>query len=126
MTNILFAAMLYSQLNQVRAENHAPPLKRSLVLERVASDRLSDMQLNGYFAHRNSKGIGLAYWLGFEKYRYSVAGENLARGFSSPEGVTRAWMVSEGHRANMIDRDFKEVGIATDGNLVVETFGLKR
>jgi hypothetical protein len=64
-------------------------------------------------------------------YTYAYAGENLAKGFSDSQSVHDAWMASPTHRANIMDPQFQEVGIATvKGNLlgaevflVVQMFG---
>ena len=44
--------------------------------------------------------------------RASVAAENLARGYTSPDRLVAAWMASPGHRANILDRRLKRIGVA--------------
>lgn len=64
-------------------------------------------------------------------YAYVYAGENLAKGFSSSDAVHSAWMASKTHRENIVNPDYKDVGIAiVSGNLngsyvvlVVQMFG---
>lgn len=49
----------------------------------------------------------------YEKFSlvYKAAGENLAYGFKTPEAVVKAWMGSSGHKANILDPDFTNIGI---------------
>jgi uncharacterized protein YkwD len=62
-------------------------------------------------------------------YRYRVAGENLAQGFTDPQALTAAWMASPTHRANILDHDFNETGIGISngkqGTLIVQLFGTR-
>ncbi|MDE2589434.1 MAG: hypothetical protein KGL95_07190 [Patescibacteria group bacterium] len=67
-------------------------------------------------------------------YDYTYAGENLARGFTSAQDAINAWMASPTHRANVLSRNYQDVGFAVeDGNLtgekdttlIVEEFGGK-
>ena len=57
---------------------------------------------------------------------YIAVGENLANGFDSPEKVVAAWMASDGHRANILNSDFKELGVcfirASTGTVWVQEF----
>jgi len=49
-------------------------------------------------------------------YQWARVGENLAQGSNTPEEVVQRWMDSEGHRANILQADFTEIGLAvTDG-----------
>ncbi|MEA1854806.1 CAP domain-containing protein [Cytobacillus sp. FSL W7-1323] len=42
---------------------------------------------------------------------YLTAGENIAKGYTSPKAVVQGWMNSEGHRANILNGNFTEIGI---------------
>lgn len=73
----------------------------------------------------------MLYWLKTVGYGYAVAGENLAMGFSSAQNVVTAWTKSKTHYANLIDPDFKEIGVAMvsgdfkdhDTTMVAQYFG---
>ena len=97
--------------NGVRTANNLAELKESQVLNRAAYAKASDMVLQQYFAHIGPDKKSLASWLKSAGYRYEVAGENLAMGFSTPEEVMGAWKKSQTHYANIIDPDFKEIGV---------------
>ena len=51
-------------------------------------------------------------------------GENVARGYRTPEGVMDAWMSSPGHRGNILDCEYKQMGIglAQPGNYWTQDF----
>ena len=51
------------------------------------------------------------YWFQMVGYNYAAAGENLAVNFTDSQDVVRAWMNSEGHRKNILNQKFTEVGI---------------
>ena len=88
---------------------------------------------NNYFAHTSPAGIAPWHWFDENKYDYKYAGENLALGFSSVESEHQAWMDSPTHKKNILNPNFKEIGIAVgkgtiDNNLVtiaVQEFGAK-
>jgi uncharacterized protein YkwD len=49
-------------------------------------------------------------------YRWSAWGENVAMGYLTPRAVMRAWMNSPGHRANILSRSFRHIGVRRSGN----------
>ena len=111
-----FAAVVPSVLvdlaNQNREDNKLPPLAVSPILEGIAAAKANDMAAKGYFAHTSPEGITPWHWFREVGYTFSFAGENLAVDFSDSFDVTRAWMVSPGHRANILNLSFTEIGIA--------------
>lgn len=98
--------------NDLRKAVSLPALLESGRLTQAALEKARDMALNSYFAHISPAGLGLKDWLKKTDYEYSLAGENLAVGFSRPEEVVAAWKNSPTHYDNIIDRDFKEIGVA--------------
>lgn len=101
------------------------------VLAEAAREKAEDMAQKGYFAHTSPEGITPWSWFKKAGYRYRYAGENLAVYFSDSWDVHRAWMDSEGHRANILSGKFTEIGIAAAKGIyqgretifVVELFG---
>ena len=128
---IIDANALVDETNQQRQDNGVAALGVSPLLTAAAQDKANDMVANDYFAHTSPAGITPWYW--FEKvgYMFSAAGENLAVNFVDSQDVTTAWMNSPEHRANILDGQFTQIGIATaqgtyDGHpatYVVELFG---
>ncbi len=128
---IIDANALVDETNQARQDNGVASLAVNPLLTAAAQDKANDMVVNDYFAHISPSGITPWYW--FEKvgYMFSAAGENLAVNFIDSQDVTTAWMNSPEHRANILDGQFTQIGIATaqgtyDGHpatYVVELFG---
>lgn len=105
------ADQIVALTNQARAEAQVPLLQENQILNQAAYAKASDMILQQYFAHVGPDHKSLADWLSAAGYRYEVAGENLAMGFSKPEAVLAAWRKSQTHYANIIDRDFTQIGV---------------
>ncbi|MBI2031344.1 MAG: hypothetical protein HYT08_01895 [Candidatus Levybacteria bacterium] len=109
---------LLTFVNQKRQENGLPALSLSSELAAAAQNKAKDMFAKDYWAHNSPDGK--SPWAFFKEanYNYVYAGENLARGFSTSEEVTNAWMASPDHRANILSQNYSEVGFAVEiGNL---------
>jgi hypothetical protein len=66
-----------------------------------------------YFAHRSPSGIEIADLAASYGYSFLNIGENLALGnFSTSKEVVEGWMNSPGHRANILNDRFSEIGVA--------------
>ena len=104
--------------NSLRQSLALPALTENLKLNQAAYQKVEDMAVNQYFAHVSPTGLGLKNWLEKIGYKYSIAGENLAVGFSKAEDVVEAWRKSPTHYENIIEPNFKEIGVAmADGKL---------
>lgn len=103
--------------NEIRKNLGVALLAESALLNQAAYNKAQDMLLSQYFSHTGPDGKTLSAWLKEVKYGYSIAGENLAVGFSSPEGVVNGWTRSQTHYQNMIDPDFKEIGVGMTSGL---------
>jgi len=102
---------IISLTNVIRKNLNLAALTESNLLDQASFNKAEDMLLNQYFAHTGPDNKTLADWLNGIKYNYAVAGENLAMGFSSPEDVINGWTRSQTHYRNMVDPDFKEIGV---------------
>lgn len=117
--------------NAKRAENNLLPLAVNESLTQAASAKAADMLAGDYWAHTSPNGKTPWSFITAAGYRYIFAGENLARDFNDAASVVNAWMNSPSHRSNLLDSNFKEIGVAvangklggTDGSLVVQMFG---
>ena len=107
------ASALVDLTNGDRSANGFPRLALNPVLQRVAELKAADMAAKSYFAHNSPDGITPWHWFGEAGYDFAYAGENLATYFSDSADVARAWMNSPGHRANILNEHFTEIGIAT-------------
>lgn len=122
---------IIEKVNNARASYALAPLRENHLLTLAAYAKARDMETAGYFGHYAPHGAAFYDWIEDEGYHFTYAGENLAKDFTDTDTLMKAWMASPSHRANILDRDFCEIGIATmvDQNgspLVVEMFGCRR
>ncbi len=123
--------VLVDLTNDARLAYNESPLVRSATLEEAAKLKGADMVKYGYFAHNSPTGVTPWHWFKQAGYLFLYAGENLAINFTESRAVNDAWLASPLHRANMLDVNFREIGIATvegvyQGNpttFVVQMFG---
>jgi len=80
----------------------------ALMAAAVAKD--ADMQKCGY--GHTACGRDFSYWITSKGYGGHCYGENIAMGQQSPREVFVAWMNSAGHRANILNKDFRDIGVA--------------
>jgi len=128
---LIFPDVLVDYTNQERAEYNTAPLSTNEKLEQAAILKAQDMAKKGYFAHTSPEGLSPWYWFVQAGYNFTYAGENLAVNFSDSQDVIDAWMNSPGHRENILNGKFTEIGIATaqgtykgmDAVFVVQMFG---
>ncbi|MBE6716670.1 MAG: SafA/ExsA family spore coat assembly protein [Ruminococcaceae bacterium] len=111
-------------VNEIRVKNGLKELKYNWELSRVARYKSQDMKDNKYFSHTSP-----VYGSPFEMIKnfgitYRSAGENIARGQTTPESVVNAWMNSSGHRANILNSSFTQIGVGyvADGNYWTQMF----
>lgn len=88
-------------------------LKENKLLDISAEKKLKDMFAKQYFEHVSPSGKGVGD-LGDESgYKYILIGENLAMGnFEDDSDLVNAWMESKGHRANILNPNYTEIGVA--------------
>ncbi len=117
--------------NIERAKTNAGALRENRLLSEAARQKAADMFAFNYWAHISPSGR--TPWAFFTDvgYKYQYAGENLARDFSDPGSVIKAWLNSPSHRENLVNQKYQEIGVAVvDGTLqgvettlVVQLFG---
>jgi hypothetical protein len=113
-TDMLAAVLpgvLTALTNENRVQNNVAPLVENSLLDEAAQMKANDMATNGYFAHTSPDGKTPWYWFQLVGYKYSFAGENLAVNFFDSADVAKAWMNSPEHRANIVRKDFTQIGI---------------
>ncbi len=111
-TAAVIPAVLVDLANEDRTDADLGSLTVNPTLEEAARMKAEHMAENGYFAHVSPDGIDPWYWFYRAGYSFASAGENLAINFSDSKDVNRAWMDSPGHRANIMNGKFTEIGIA--------------
>ncbi len=131
LTGAVLPAVVVDKTNKEREGQKLAPLVRNTVLDAAAQLKAEDMAKNGYFAHYSPTGISPWHWFNEAGYRYVHAGENLAVHFSDSKEVVEAWMQSPTHRANIVNQNYREIGVGTargtyegyDTVFVVQLFG---
>ncbi|GAB4345684.1 MAG: hypothetical protein OHK0047_39100 [Leptolyngbyaceae cyanobacterium] len=106
-----FVQRVLNLTNQFRAANGLAPLQLNIELDTAALRHSQDMALNDYFDHNGLNGSTPASRMNQVGYSSSVYGENIAAGYDTPEEVVQGWIDSPGHRANLLNPSFTEVGI---------------
>ena len=109
----VLSSVLVDQTNEVRENKNLIKLKTDIKLQEAAQLKANDMAEKGYFSHVTPDGKDPWYWLNSVDYSYIRAGENLAVNFVDSSQVTRAWMDSQSHRANILNGNYTHIGIAT-------------
>lgn len=121
--------------NSQRAANGLPPLSEDTKLNAAALVKAQDMLAQQYFAHVSPSGTGAADLAKNAGYEFLAIGENLAMGdFANDQALVQAWMDSPGHRANILNSRYTEIGAAVvkgswQGQttwMAVQEFGLPR
>jgi hypothetical protein len=113
LANIL-PRVLVDLTNIYRTSSKLGNLTVNPILEEAARRKARDMAQKAYFAHISPEGVTPWYWFEETGYDFTYAGENLAINFSDSQDVVQAWMDSPGHRDNILNKYFTEIGIAAE------------
>lgn len=97
--------------NVERAKAGLPALKRNWQISRVARYKSEDMKNKGYFSHTSPTYGSPFTMLKNFGINFNYAGENIAYGQRTPQQVVNAWMNSSGHRANILNKNYTEIGV---------------
>jgi uncharacterized YkwD family protein len=97
--------------NQIRAQNGLPSLTMNWQLERMGRIKAQEMASKKYFSHTSP-----VYGTPFQMMKsfgisYTYAGENIAAGQPTPQAVVTSWMNSPGHKANILSKNYTQIGI---------------
>jgi len=101
--------VLLSDTNTYRDKSNLPALKLNANLSRAAQAKAESMVAQNYWSHVAPDGTTPWYYFQKVSYQYSVAGENLAYGFSTSDQVVTAWMNSVEHRDNILG-NYQDIG----------------
>ncbi|MBP6888072.1 MAG: hypothetical protein KBC21_00030 [Candidatus Pacebacteria bacterium] len=106
------SGVLIDLTNESRLAYNQPSLIRSDKLDKAAELKGKDMAEKQYFSHDSPEGLTPWHWIQSVGYNFLYAGENLAIDFTEATDVEKAWLESPAHRANIMNIDFREIGIA--------------
>lgn len=104
---------IISKTNSQRSAISLKSLSENRDLDNSASKKVDDMFEKQYFEHTSPEGIGVSDLASDGGYDYILIGENLALGdFRNDGDVVSAWMASPGHKANILNNRYTEIGVA--------------
>lgn len=120
-----FQQELMTRINQIRASSRtcgsltyaaAPPVAWHGKLFNAAAGHATDMASKNYFSHTSLDGRTFSQRITGAGYSWQAAGENIAAGQTTVAQVMNAWVNSPGHCANLMNKNFTEVGVSCARN----------
>ncbi|MBU1000816.1 CAP domain-containing protein [Patescibacteria group bacterium] len=120
--------------NIERQKEGLPPVLENDALNKAAALKAQNMLQENYWAHFSPSGKTPWDFMLGSGYKFTFAGENLAKNFYQPDDVVKAWIASPTHRDNLLNPKYEDIGIAVvEGvlngqktTLVVQEFGTTR
>ena len=106
-----FASEVIELVNIEREARNLHPLSYNEELTLAARLHSQDMGDQNYFDHTSLDGREFYERIADAGYDYQISGENIAAGYPTPEAVVDGWMNSDGHRANILDPDYCDIGV---------------
>ncbi|MFD5234239.1 CAP domain-containing protein [Streptomyces qaidamensis] len=104
-------AQVLTLVNKERAAAGCSPVTANDRLTRAADDYSDVMASSGVMSHTGPDGSTMTTRVEAAGYQWSTLGENIARGQADAASVMKSWMNSPGHRANILNCSFKELGV---------------
>ncbi|MBD2426071.1 CAP domain-containing protein [Phormidium sp. FACHB-1136] len=102
---------LLTLVNAERQRAGVAPLRLNDKLATAAQRHAEDMAATRNLSHQGSDGSTMRSRIDATGYGWMAIGENVAMGQTSPEAVMRSWMNSAGHRRNILNPNFQELGV---------------
>ncbi len=110
---VLVKSKIITETNLQRQQNGLPALTENTQLNNAALAKANDMFKNQYFEHVSPTGIDPAKLVTNYEYKYIAVGENLILGnFASEKEMVESWMNSQGHRENILNNRYTEIGVS--------------
>ncbi|GBE16418.1 cysteine-rich secretory protein family protein [bacterium BMS3Abin15] len=103
---------IFERINTDRELNNKKALSWSNLLCQSANLKAENMIENSYFEHVSPSGVTPWYWIDRVEYKYTFSGENLALNYYTSESAHIALMNSPGHKANILNENFTQIGLA--------------
>ncbi|MEU6624288.1 CAP domain-containing protein [Streptomyces litmocidini] len=125
-----FVRDVVALVNAERERAGCGPLRSEGHLRDAAQGHADDMAARGYYEHHSPEGRDAGDRMSGAGYEWSAWGENIHRGPKTPARAMEDWMDSPGHRANILNCSFKDIGVgvtlAANGPWWVQDFGARR
>lgn len=109
-----YAQQVVTLVNSERGQHGCGALSVNPQLTLAAQRQSDDMVARHFFSHTNPDGVGPGARISATGYHWSTWGENIAYGQQTPTDVMTAWMNSPGHRANILNCAFQEIGVGVN------------
>ena len=103
----------------------APAVTWNNQLEAAAAGHSKNMHQKKFFSHKGTDGSDGGDRIARTGYRWTAYGENIANGYLSEREVILGWLASPGHCRNIMNRKYKEMGVARMGRYWTQTFGAR-
>lgn len=110
-TDNSFVQRVVDLTNTQRTQAGLQPLRLNSKLNNIATAHSEDMAQHDYFSHNGLDGSTVGDRAKGAGYQFSSVGENIAAGYTTPEDVVQGWMNSPGHRANILNPNYQEIGV---------------
>ncbi|CAN7216111.1 CAP domain-containing protein [Terrabacter sp. LjRoot27] len=122
------AQQVVALVNVERSRAGCGPVSANAALRRAAQGHSDDMAARDYFSHTSPDGVTFAERIRAAGYDGGAIAENIAAGQTSAKDVVRSWMASPGHRTNILNCGYRDIGVgyATGGSYGTywtQTFG---
>lgn len=98
-------------VNEIRQKNNLNPLKPNEELMRLSKKNAEAMSSAGYFSHTSPTEGSFEQRMEKSGLSFRRAGENIAKGHTSAQQVVDGWMNSKGHRENILNPEFTDIGV---------------
>ncbi|MEU2118463.1 CAP domain-containing protein [Streptomyces sp. NPDC016459] len=125
-----FVQDVVARVNAERGNAGCAPLRADRHLRTAAQRHADDMSARDYYSHDSPDGRDGGDRMSDAGYAWSAWAENIHRGPRTPAQAMGDWMDSSGHRANILNCSFKDIGVGValtaDGPYWVQNFGAKR
>ncbi len=112
--NADFVKQVVNLVNQERAKAGLSPVTADTSIQAAAQVRAKEIEKS--FSHTRPDGSSFSTALTQQGVTYRGSGENIAWGQKTPEQVMNGWMNSEGHRANILNKNFTKIGVGYHQN----------
>jgi uncharacterized protein YkwD len=106
-----FASEVFRLTNVARVRQGLPAFRRDSRLDQAAMQYSRYMAAAGFFSHVGPNGSTMPRRLAAAGYRGMAMGENIGMGYRTPQAAVDGWMMSPGHRANILNRQFRDLGV---------------
>lgn len=116
--NSSMATQLLNLVNNARKQNGLKPLTLNSSLSAVAQKKADDMKQKNYFSHTSPTYGSPFNMIKNAGISYKTAGENIAKGQKTAQAVFNAWMNSPGHKANILNSKYTQMGVGVTNGTV--------